>query len=297
MALKSNAFTPRFTAFNQQLVRLVCYQGFVRWQLAQAKAGVISSLKAYEKQGWNPDTFFSAHGLSLVNVFHEGHCVIRSPAGGTIARGEEILQMSDEMERKFNAFMLAYSFEAFKQYVTGLWGTFLFYTRSERTLSDKSAFHNANPKIKKSEGTQPYFNEYAAWRCKRNVTDAISMLGTELDMDRVLVRFYEIGIADYVQAIGFCRHAVVHNDGRIAETRLKRLSTDQRRLVELHLGNAVHGNEVMILPSTRQIDEIFEGLISYGWAFYILTTAHCRMRDDTSFFRDRATGKRRVQPK
>jgi hypothetical protein len=103
MALKANVFNAAFSEFIDRFAMLTHYQGFVRWQLKQAKAGVVRSLEHFDKKGWDKAAYFTFHGFTLINVFHDGKLVIRNPGGGRLTRGEDVLLMSDEMERKFNS--------------------------------------------------------------------------------------------------------------------------------------------------------------------------------------------------
>ena len=296
MALKPNVFTSDFVSLNDQLKRLASYQHFVGWQLKQANASIVRSLELFDKKGWERDKYFAARGLSLLNVFHDGEYVIRPPAGATIIRGEELLEMSDEMNRKFNAFMLVHCFEDFEQFLVKDFGKFLFQIRSAGTIKLKRGFHKAFPQSVKHRGTPQYFREYAKWACNKNATPALDLFAKELNFSRLTILFYQMSFADFITALGFCRHCIVHNHGRLFDSSFEKLNKDKRELVSLFLHNGPHSNEVMVLPSTEMIDETFESLVSYGWALYILLAERCGMRDETQFFRDES-GKRKVNPK
>jgi hypothetical protein len=47
MALKANVFNEAFQLLFDRFAVLTHYQGFVRWQLKQAKAGVVRSLEHF----------------------------------------------------------------------------------------------------------------------------------------------------------------------------------------------------------------------------------------------------------
>jgi len=293
MALKANVFNEAFSELIDRLAMLTHYQGFVRWQLAQAKAGIARSLEHFEKKGWDKKAYFTFHGFGVVNVFHDGQFVIRNPAGGRLTQGEDLLLMSDEMERKFNSFMLVYGFEEFERFLKTAFGLFLYEIRGTRI--DTKHFHKSVPKAVKSAGTQPYFAEYARWACNRSCDPALDLFAKELDLGSIIVMFCDLPVVDFIRVIAFCRHCVVHNGGRATERQLSKLSSDQRATVRLLMHNTLHGNEVAILPSTTDADNVVTSLASYGWAFYVLLAKRCGMKDDSTYFRS-ADGKRAVKP-
>src|SRR5216683_6855124 len=116
MSLKKNTFTMDLNTLHETLADLSHYQSFVRWQLGHAKEGLKLSLDYVEKHG-QKNQYFTATGLSLFNIFHDGQWPIRAPLGKRITNGETLLVMSDEMERRFNSLILVSMFETLEKYL------------------------------------------------------------------------------------------------------------------------------------------------------------------------------------
>lgn len=294
MALMGNPFTSDLNALFQVLAQLTHYQGFVRWQLGQAKEGVQKSLDYFDKKGWDRDAYFAAHGTSLMNMFHP-KIILREPIGGHFTKGSAVLRMSEEMERKFNSFMLVYTFEAFERYLKEICAKLLYYIREENTLARKKDFHAQNTKMIKLQGTATYFEEYVKWACSRTPAAALGVLTKELNWDRVAMCFYKMTFDEFVSVIAFCRHCIVHNEGRVWERKFGSLSKKQKKYVELCLRRTIHSKEIIILPPNKLIDQLFEFIASYAWTLYILISERCGMRDETHFFGEPNTVKKTVK--
>jgi len=295
MALKANVFNEAFQLLFDRFAVLTHYQGFVRWQLKQAKAGVVRSLEHFDKKGWDRAAYVAFDGFTLINVFHDGKLVLKGPGGGRLTRGEDVLLMSEEMERKFNSFVLVYGFEEFERFLKVAFGFFLYELRDTHTLERKKRFHESVPKVAKSAGTQTYFAEYARWACSRNADPVLDLFAKQLDLGSIILNLCDLPVVDCIRVIAFCRHCVVHNDGRATERQLGKLSPDQRVIVRSLMHNTLHGNEIAILPSSKDIDDIITVLASYAWACYVLLAKRCHMKDNSPYFRAE-DGKRVVKP-
>jgi hypothetical protein len=111
MALKKNEFTPDFDAFLNTLSDISHYQYFVACQLKEARERIDSSLKAFKEKGFE-EHYFTFNQLSIVNIFHDGKWITRAPAGGRFTKGANLRVMAEEMERRFNAYLLMDAFES-----------------------------------------------------------------------------------------------------------------------------------------------------------------------------------------
>ena len=297
MALRANIFTADYFLFIDRVANLNHYQGFVRWQLGQARAGLLRGLEHFRKKGWDPNAYLSGHRLSIANIFHDGEYVTRAPVEGRVSKGDDVLLMSEEMERRFNSFILVSAFEDFEHYLKSVFGKLLNQLRGEVVLHQKRMFHRSLPKAKEREGTPDYFNDYARWTCRRDCDEALAEFAKQLDCDRITFSpLYNMTFEESVRSIAFCRHCIVHAGGRVSEPRFKSLTNPEQAFVGLCIHNTLHGNDILILPPTAVIDSMFEGLVSYAWALYILLADRCKMVDDTPYFRNPDTGERKVKP-
>jgi hypothetical protein len=123
MALKSNVFTEDHASFLEALADLGHFQMLVRWQLRLAKDSVGRSLKLLEKEGL-ANQFGAANGMSILNLFHDGKCDIRAPYGKRVSEGERLIQMVEELESRFNSFLLVWVFEKLEQIFRGRMGVY-----------------------------------------------------------------------------------------------------------------------------------------------------------------------------
>ena len=162
MALKSNEFTADHEAFLEALADLGHFQMLIGWQIRLAKDSVGKSLKVLEKQGLK-DMYGAANGMSIINIFHDGKCDIRAPYGKRVSEGQNLQPMAEEMERRFNSFLLVWVFERLEKHLQSLYGKLLYQLRGELTVTDKQAFHRSQPKMAKQERTLSYFDAYAAF--------------------------------------------------------------------------------------------------------------------------------------
>lgn len=295
MSLKANTFTQDLDFLHERLADLSHYQSFVRWQLEHAKKGLIRSLDYVEKRG-QKNQYFTATGLSLFNIFHDGQFPIRAPLGKRVTDGEKLLSVSEEMERRFNSLILVSMFETLEKYLKAVYAKMLFQLRGKVTLPNKAQFHASQRKAATQAGTPQYYADYVRHACRRNCDEAMVAFAQHLDWAAVIHNGkWNMTWDDFVSVLGFCRHRIVHNHGRVSMTSLRTLNGPQRGFVESCLQAAVHDSEPAILPPSSLMDPCFELIVSHGWGLYILVTKRCGMVDDSLFFRAPGS-KRKVKP-
>src|SRR5687768_9343186 len=110
MALKNNIFTSDLDAFLDNLGTLGHYRVLVAWQLEHSKELIQRSIDDLELHGLkNAMLAFSA--MSLMNIFGDAKYDIRAPFGHRNTEGDDVITMTNEMERRFNSFLLVSMFE------------------------------------------------------------------------------------------------------------------------------------------------------------------------------------------
>jgi hypothetical protein len=294
MAHKSNVFTSDHRAFLETLAVLGHFQMVVRWQLRLAKDSFKRSLDVAEKQGFK-NQYGAGNGMSILNIFHDGERDIRAPYGKRVTQGEQLLPMAEEMERRFNSFLLVLIFEALEKHLQVLYGKLLFQLRGKVTIHKKE-FHRRQPFWAKREGTPQYFAAYAeyAWKYK----NVLAEFEKHLAWDRVKhLSYHEMPWRSYIETIRFCRHRIVHNDGRVSPRNMNELSKGQQTYVQSCLHASLYSKEEHLLPPGNIIDGLFEAVASYGWGLYVLLSEQCSMADESEFFRPKDGSARKVQPK
>jgi hypothetical protein len=297
MGAKANIFTADQDLFLASLADSAHYQMLVSWQLRLAKESFGCSLEYLENRGLK-NHYGAGNCLSILNIFHNGQLDIRAPHGKRVTEGEQLVPMANEMERRFNSLVWVSVFEIFEKYVKALFGKALYQLRNETTICDKGDFHAARMGVSKREGTAPYYVEYAEYSCRRDCEPAYRFFGKNLSWDKVTYPgYWEMTWDECIAAIGFCRHRIVHTEGRLSKTCLTKLSKSQRAFVTSCLHDSMHTCEKIILPPTEMMRGLFESIGSYGWGLYVLLTDRCSMKDESDFFRPAGGGARKVQPK
>jgi hypothetical protein len=298
MALKRNEFTADYEAFLEALADLGHFQQLIGWQLRLAKDSTARSIEVLAKQGHPSDAYFAANGMSIINIFHDGKLDIRAPYGKRVTKGEQLRPMAEEMERRFNSFLMVWVFELLEKYLMKLYGKLLFQIRNETALEFKQAFHSRKPKLAKMKGTPQYFEAYAEFAWNRDSKAVLEAFEKLTKWKRITYRaFHDMPWKEYIEVIAFCRHRIVHNDGRVTKNSLNTLSVGQQEYVRSCLHDSLYSPEKHLLPPTRFIDNLFEAVGSYVWAMYFLVSERSGMVDESMFFRPEDGGKRKVQPK
>lgn len=297
MAYKSNVFTSEHQEFLKTLANLGHFQMLVSWQLRLAKDSFRRSLGVAEKQGFT-NRYGAGNCMSILNIFHDGKVDIRAPYGKRVTQGEQLLPMADEMERRFNSFLLVWVFEALEKHLQVLYGKLLFQLRGEVAIVHKKEFHRSKPFWAKQKHTPQYFAAYAEHAWKRDYKKVLAAFKKHLAWGRVKhLACHEMPWRTYIETIGFCRHRIVHNDGRVSSRSMNELSKGQQTYVQSCLHTSLYSKEEHLLPPGNIIDRLFEAVATYGWGLYVLLSERCSMVDESEFFRPKDGGARKVQPK
>jgi hypothetical protein len=194
--------------------------------------------------------------------------------------------MAEEMERRFNSFILVGIFEALESYLKALYGEMLYQLRNDIRIPDKKKFHKMYQGLSNHKGTNPYYVQYAQYVCKGNCDQARAAFTEYLDWKKAK-RLCPIGLDfnQIVKTLGFCRHRIVHKEGRVTEKCLRALSKKEYEFISTCLYKTVHTDENLLLPPQEVLDEILVATASYGWATYKLLAERCAMNDESGFFR------------
>jgi|SRR5579871_4757337 len=285
MSLKTNVFTNVLSAFIDRLVELSYYQFFVKAQLERANETMKRDLTHFDNMGWDKNAYFFGSGVAMTDIFHDGEFVIWGPTKGRVTAGEDVLRLSDETERQFNAFMVVLLFEAVEAYLRSVYGKFLIEKGNAISLRRTTAFHKAFTGWEKRAGTPEYLDRYAQFACQRDCSDAIDDFEEQLDWGKAtIIGCFGMTYHDFIRVLGTCRHCIVHNHGRITSDRIDKMTQAQNDFVNSWIAESLHGKERLLLPPTKPVDKCFEHLVSYGRGLYVLLSESCGMEDDTNYF-------------
>jgi hypothetical protein len=282
MAKKSNVFSNNITTFLRISVDLLHLLHFVPWQFRLASGPTEKSLAILEKKGIR-NNFGPMTGSSIVDIFHNGEYVIRAPVGSRVTRGDDIKRMVAEVEGRFNASVLTSLHEALEAFHESAYGKMLFQLRDQITIRDRKAFHKQFPKIVKVERTPQYFNEYSRWSCRSNCAKACTSFRDNLNWSKAQIDGW--GGMDWIAlsaTLGFCRHCIVHSEGRVDPEELRDLPVSQARFVQSLMRPSMLTGDERILPPPKAIDQFIEVIMSFTYGLYVLLSERCDMEVDVN---------------
>src|SRR5262245_50518158 len=93
------------------------YLFFIASQLKCEKSTVEKDLAIFRERNSPIASYFFGSGVSMADIFGKGEWVTRAPAKHHTTSGEEVLQMNDESQRFFNAFVVVQQFEAIELFL------------------------------------------------------------------------------------------------------------------------------------------------------------------------------------
>jgi len=183
MAVKANVFTTDHERFLETLADLGHFQQLVGWQLRLATGSFKESLNVIRSRG-QKDWYGAGNGMVLIDILHVGELIVRAPYGKRVTQGQKLFPMAEEMERRFNSFLLVWLFEALEKHLRVLYGKMLFQLRGHGSIPEKRVFHKRFPKWATKERTPQYFQAYAEFLSKRDQKRVIADFETQLDWNR-----------------------------------------------------------------------------------------------------------------
>ena len=275
MATHRNEFTGDVEAFLATGVDLRHLLVFVPWLHEMAEPTVKKSNAILEKRGAPPNSFGPATGSSVINILHDGQYTTRAPAGKRITKGKDVPRMAAEVEGRVIASLLCVLHETWEMYVKKLYGKMLFRLRDGVSLPSRDAFHKREPKWREYNNTANYFADYAQFACRSDCKEALKACRNELNWELVHVRTWPatgIPWMDTARVLAFCRHCIVHNEGRVSEARLTRLNKQLREYVQTMMKSTILNDDQRILPDAKAVDRLVEAMSSLAYGLYVLAS-------------------------
>ena len=275
MAKNRNEFTVDLEAFLATGVDLRHLLVFVPWLHEMAEPTLKKSNAILEKRGAPPNSFGPATGSSVINIFHDGEYTTRAPAGKRITRGKDVPRMAAEVQGRVNASLLCVLHETWEIYVKKLYGKMLFRLPDGASLPSREAFHDKTPKWREYRNTANYFADYTDFACRFNCEEALKACRIELDWGLVHVKTWPatgMKWMDVAKVLAFCRHCIVHNEGRASEARLMKLNKQLRQYVQGMMKSTILNNDRRILPDAKTMEQLTEAMASLAYGLYVLVS-------------------------
>lgn len=191
MALKANAFTESLDSFLDEVVILRHYQFFSSWQLQESRNGITRTLEHVKSLGYK-GIGSGGSALGIANIFDNGDVVMWAPVGGRVTKSSDLLRLSEEIERRFNASLMVSVHERAEDYFKRVYGLLLYQLRAEGSLRHRSEFHKSHPKWTSRSGTLDYFLAYSKHVCRRDCEPAFAEFEKKLDWKLVAINKWGI---------------------------------------------------------------------------------------------------------
>lgn len=291
MALKANAFIDDFDGFRESIADLSHYQFMIDWGLKEAKNSATRSLAAMEKMG-HKNKFGGGNAITITDVFHVGTGVRRAPGGVRTTQGKKIVPMTKDVEGRFHSYLLVGGFERFEALLKVFFATMLYQLRGQIAMPSKSRFHQNQPKMVEKSGTPTYYLAYAKFACRRNCDEAIAAFEKKLPMQLMTYQWnHGLPFKELFDCLEFCRHSVVHAEGRWPEGTKVSLNRKQQAYIRSCMRASILTGESTILPTDKQTDQVMDMLASYAYGVYILLAEEFGMAIANPFFKRQSVAK------
>ncbi|MDB5342464.1 MAG: hypothetical protein JWP89_841 [Schlesneria sp.] len=284
MNSKNCDFTTPCSTFLDSLADCKHYVNFIKWRLYEARERTEQTLNSLKATG-NAENYFTGTGLPIVNVFHKGDYVTRAPSGKRITSGKNLIILTEEMERRFNANLISVIHERLADFLKAMYANMLQTLPHLLSDEDKVEFHRRQQGMEAKDGTPEYFRHYAKCCSGKDCSKAVAAMLKELPWDEVHICIWNGMTFDkMVGMLAFCRHCIVHEEGRTSPEAMNRLDKAQANFVEKWLFTPVHGTDPLILPDTQSVERAMEAFASFAYALYLLMSKRCGVDVEILFF-------------
>jgi hypothetical protein len=193
--------------------------------------------------------------------------------------------MAEEVEGRMNASILAILHETWEIFVKRTYAKLLFHLKDELSPPKRAGFHQATPSWRTYRDTPAYYRDYAQWSCGVDCVEALRVFGQQLAWDEIRIKQWNgMEWLAVTRLLAFCRHCIVHNEGRVSEARWKRLNKQQAKFVREMMKKTILSEQERILPSGRAIDRLIEAIMSLAYALYVLLSQRCGYEVEHALF-------------
>ncbi len=287
MALKANPLTPLMHEFFDQMTELSLVSWIEQGISTSSVERIEANIQELREHGYDPGI---GYGTCLdVPVFHSGS------ERDAFTRGigkvnEHYVQTLGELGRRAQGHIVMIAFEQFERVIRRLFAEICFMTRnnSENRLIRRT--HEFNRSLSEREiarharGTPEYFLAYAEWRSKSNCNDLINELATAFPIlgDRLLNNSIMMNIPEFLRAIAFCRHRIVHNCFEMEDSELRRFPKCFQELLRRHITTSVLTGKTLFLPTRDFVHYACSRSAGVGLLIYHVISEALNLQNDLS---------------
>lgn len=238
--------------------------------------------KRVKKQSGDPEmppfAFGTMSCLSVLNVFEPK--VARFPYGAVRMFDQELLDLISEQERRANAQAIVIIYELMEHFLISFSGRAYYQLKVALNVREKQKFHRAFPAFARKKGLPEYYAKYAEWRGSRNSDQILKDLRSGVrSFDAICSKnFLGQDLVSYYDIISFCRHSIVHSNGRPDPHDLKSLQKWQQEWVNAMVQKSTLTQHDTILPHKGQMMSFTELVAGLAWALYKTVSTECGMQ-------------------
>lgn len=278
MALKHNEFTDSLNNFLTEMVK-ANFLSFAAEGHAKRESQRITTLL-----NTNGNVNALMTGAMLVSIDPFSTEARACSYGGHLFKDRQLLALVDETNRRYQAQVLCLAFEATERFLRSASGELLWQKRGQIVVANKIRlqYENAIGKKLTSKNSQPYFMELAKFMCRRNTQDVLKILRKHVpDFEKRSTNFYwNTDLLLLFNTVEFCRHAVVHSNGRYTSESVGKLTLDQKRDVEKLSCASVVTGDVCVMPDRVSIEKCLQRLTDFIYILYRTASNFCGMKID-----------------
>lgn len=283
--MAKNVFTEDLKAFLKTGNYLDHLVSFVPWPHKMADPTRKKGNKDLEKQGGLGVHVRIATAMSIFNILHDGDYTMRVVVGKRNTKGRDVRPMAREVTGRVNASILIVAHEAWERYIKRAYARLLFSLKDELSPPRRKKFHRVTPQWRSYLNTLAYFEDYARWSLGNDCSEALEFLCDHLAWDQIRYKQWQgMEWLEVVAVVAFCRHCIVHDEGRVCESRWRRLNRAQTAFVRAMMARSVLTEEERILPPKEMINRLIEAMMSLGYGLYVLLSQRCRFEVEYASF-------------
>jgi hypothetical protein len=291
MAKSHNEFTPALMTLLKTATDLDHLVTFVPWLHKMAAPTIRKSEETLQRKGAPPNMFGPMTASSVANILHDGEWITRAPVDKRISTGPDVDKMAEEVVGRMNASMLVILHETWEVFVKTAYGKLLFRLKDDARPPDRQGFHQAMPRWRDYRNTPAYFRDYAEWSCRANASKALRFFVAQLSWEDIQITGWgDLEWVDLMSTLAFCRHCIVHNEGRVSEGKWKRLSRPKTKLITSLMRKTILDDQSRILPQREQLDGLIQATMSFAYGLYVLLSQRCGIGLEYKLFKHAASG-------
>lgn len=281
MALRKNVLTPYLSKFldaASEINHAVC---FAEDERKRAEKRIAIALAKFKSVG-AIDDYFVGDRLAISRARQPGEFRLHVPGPGRVTSGENVAKLTTEIAHRQNAFAIAMLYEIAEQYIADAYGISLWQSRKPAKQAKRFRESESKSGSKPTQkGTPAYCSDYARWACRREVSEALQHLWSDVQWNDIHrgVRF-GLTYDRLIRAVAYCRNLIVHRNGRVPAERPRKDAVFCWGLACELSKPMVHEAGKAILPDANQTKKLISEVASFAYAAYTAVSEDCGLSID-----------------